>query len=319
MKTQVSPWISVIVVSWNTAEDTLRCVRAVLANDAERRIEVLVVDNASSDDTVGRLQGIDTRVRVISNSENIGFARACNQGMAASVAPFLVLINSDCVVSDAVIVRSARWLVEHPDCGMVGCELRNESGRRIYTAMRRLTVRRSLFENLWLYRLLPASRRPRVLLGGYWDGQEDIQADWLVGAYACLRREVFVDSGGFDERFFMYGEDSEWGMRLTQSGVRVAYAPTLGVVEHRGAASSRDLWSERERLRRGHEGGLRAYAMLHGNSRMQLYRAAQLIGYAVRWSVYAGLATLSPSDYFDAQRQLYGWLVLFYVSSPERI
>lgn len=310
--TSRAPLISVVIVSWNTADETVRCVTSILEHDADGLVEVIVVDNDSADDTVARLREFDSRVRVVQNAANEGFARGCNQGMSLSEAPFIVLINSDTIVHDEVILRSADWLEDHPVVGMVGCEVRNEEGRRTYTAMRRLGVRRSLLENLWLYRLLPSRARALALLGGYWNGDDEVRVDWLVGAFICLRRSVFEQSGGFDVRFFMYGEDSEWGMRLTRMGVRLVYAPGLGVVIHKGATSSRDLWTEHERLRRGHEGGLQAYAMLNGDARAQLFRIARLVGYAVRWAVYAVMSTLRPSDYYRSQRRTYRWLVAFY-------
>jgi hypothetical protein len=310
------PLASVVVVTWNTAQTTVACVESVLANDPDRQLEVLVVDNASEDGTVDQLNRIDPRVTVIRNSMNEGFARACNQGMAAARAPFLVLLNSDTIIEDGVIIRSAQWLADHPGVGMVGCEIRDERGRRIYTANRRLSVRQSLFENLWLYRLMPAKNRAQSLLGGYWDGGQ-VDADWLVGAYLCLRREVFEQSDGFNPRFFMYGEDCEWGMRLKRSGVRIVFAPQIGTIVHRGAASSKEVWSTRERLRRGHEGGLRAYAMVHGDARSQVFRLAQLIGYTTRWALYKAANRARPSDYFADQATYYGWLRDFYLHPGE--
>jgi N-acetylglucosaminyl-diphospho-decaprenol L-rhamnosyltransferase len=305
--------VTVVLVSWNTASETVACIHSVLEHDPQELVEIIVVDNDSADDTVARVNAFGERVRVIANATNEGFARACNQGMAASSTPFILLLNSDTHVTDDVIVRSARWLENHPAVGMVGCQVKTEDGRRIHTAWRRLGVRQSLLENLWLYRLIPSERRPHVLLGGYWVGDEDVEPDWLVGVYLCLRREVFELSGGFDPRFFMYGEDSEWGMRLRRLGVRLVCSPTLGTVIHQGGRSSEGVWSERERLRRGHLGGLRAYEMVNGRARMYLYWAAQLLGYSVRWAVYAAAARIRPNDYYKSQSRLYGWLRDFYL------
>jgi GT2 family glycosyltransferase len=116
----------------------------------------------------------------------------------------------------------------------------------------------------------------------------------------------------------MYGEDSEWGMRLGRLGIPVVYAPRLGTVIHKGAASSHDLWTERERLRRGHAGGLRAYAMLNGATRAQLYRVAQLAGYAMRWAAYSLVAMIRSSEYYNSQRRTYGWLAGFYLRPAGR-
>lgn len=307
------PLASVIIVSWNTSSATQSCVRSVLANDPDGALEVIVIDNASSDDTVAQLTRRYPRVRIIVNAENEGFARACNRGMAFAKAPFLVLLNSDATVSDAVIFRCIDWLRAHPDVGMVGCELVNGEGRRTYTAFRKLAIWRSLSENLWLYRFLPQTRRPRVLLGGYWDSSEPVAVDWLAGAFLCLRQEVFNTTGGFDSRFFMYGEDCEWGMRLRRLGVEIWYVPTLGRVVHEGSGSSNDIWSSQERLRRGHRGGVQAYSLVHGRVLATGYWLAQLVGYTVRWAVYGTVSRALANEYYATQAQHYRLLSALYI------
>ncbi len=306
------PVASVIIVSWNTSSATQLCVQSVLAHDPDGALEVIVIDNASADDTVAQLTSRYPSVKVIVNPENEGFARACNQGMAVAAAPFLVLLNSDATVSDAVIFRCIDWLSAHRDAGIVGCELVNQSGRRTYTAFRKLAIWRSLFENLWLYRCLPRSRWPRILLGGYWDSSEPVSVDWLAGAFMCLRREVFNASGGFDSRFFMYGEDCEWGMRLRRMGIEVWYVPSLGRIWHAGSGSSNDLWSTRERLQLGHDGGSQAYRMMYGRTRANWYRLAQLVGYTIRWAVYTAASRLQTSEYYTARAQHYRLLRSLY-------
>jgi GT2 family glycosyltransferase len=306
--------VSVVVVSYNSWEHVERCLRSLLDHTTSADLELVVVDNGSSDGTVERLGTTFPSARLIANENNVGFARASNQGMAAATGDLLLLLNSDTFVEDDVIGRAAAHLLERPEIGMLACDLRFPHGRRQHIANRRLSVRRTLVERLWLYKLMPRARRAEYLLGGYWEEDREIEVDWLAGAFMLLRPELFARSGGFNERFWMYGEDSEWCMRLRRMGARILYAPRIGVVYHVGAASSDLLWTERERLARCHRGGLDAYSSVNGVALGRAYHAAELIGASVRWAVYAVAHRMRSSEYLAAQADFYGWLARFFAA-----
>jgi len=310
--------LSVVIVSWNSREELASCISS-LVKFTSIDLEVIVVDNASSDGSAELIRSTFPSVRLIANTANLGFARACNQGMAGSRGHQILLLNSDTYVADDVIGRAVRMLESRPDIGMLGVELCFPDGRRQHTAARALSIRRSLLERLWLYKLLPDERRGEALLGAYWEEDRDVEVDWLAGAFLLLRRELFEQSGGFDERFFMYGEDSEWCMRLGNLGYTILYAPRVGVVYHVGAVSAHAVWTEKERLRRCHEGGLGAYSALYGRRRAVLYRLAELSGVTVRGTVYrlASLVGTGDAGYYRRQAVSYRWLVEFYLQ-PRR-
>jgi GT2 family glycosyltransferase len=317
---EAHPTVSVVIASWNARDDLERCLQSLVSHTSTATLELVIVDNGSADDSVAMIKAAWPEATLVENEGNLGFARACNQGMRVSTGEFILLLNSDTYVQDNVIGRCAHELRGRPDVGMLGCELRFPGGRRQHTANRSLSVTRSLVRNLWLYRLLPRSRRGQLLLGGYWEDDSDIEVDWLAGAFLMLRRDVFDRSGGFDERFHMYGEDSEWGMRLRRMGVKILYAPRLGVVYHTGAVGSDQRWTEKERLRRCHRGGLESYAFTKGRPRAQLYRVAELVGSALRWGVYRAALAVRPNEYLAQQAAMYRWLVEFYLvpGRPDR-
>jgi GT2 family glycosyltransferase len=305
--------VSVVIVTWNSRDTIVGCVRSLLDHTSTAELDILVVDNASSDGTAALVRGELPQARLIENDENVGFARACNQGMAASQGDPILLLNPDVHVEDDVVGRAAGELARRPEIGALGVELRLPDGRRNHTAYRRLSVRLSLLDRLWISRLLPAERRAAMLLGGYWEEVRDVEVDWLAAAFVLLHRRTFEETGGFDERFFMYGEDSEWGMRMRRRGIRILYAPRLGVVHHAGAVSSHQAWSEPERLERSYRGGLISYARAYGARRATLYRFAELLGATVRWGVYSVAARARRDDYLAHQAQWYGWLARFYL------
>jgi len=308
------PHVSIVVVSWNAREHLRRCISSIARHTRDVTLEFVVVDNASSDGTVAALQRDYPDLKIVANARNLGFARAGNQGMSAAAGELLLLLNPDTYVEDDVIGRAVRFMATRPEIGMLGCRLRYPDGRLQHNANRALSVRRSLLERLWLYKLIPRSRRARFLLDGYWDHDEEADVDWLAGAFMLLRRELFAASGGFDERFFMYGEDSEWCMRLRRMGHRVVFTPAPGTVFHTGSVSSDLLWAEKERLRRCYVGGIDSYAALNGRGLAACYRVAELLGSVVRFSVYATANLLRRDDYYSRQATFFRWLIEFYVA-----
>src|SRR5205807_10470704 len=125
-----------------------------------------------------------------------------------------------------------------------------------------------------------------------WKNDEEIEVDWLAGAFMMLRREAFDKVGGFAEEFFMYGEDSEWCMRLKRAGYRIFYCP-LGVVYQVGSVSADLALTQKERLRLCHLGGLRAYKLVHGRLLGLVFHLVRVLGVSIRYAVYCVLCAFS--------------------------
>jgi GT2 family glycosyltransferase len=282
------PGVSAVIVTYKTPELTRRCIESLEAHASDRPFEVVVVDNGTG--------------------PNLGFARGANAGMRRAAHAYLLLANSDTYVTSDAVEQMARVLDTRPAVDVVGCRLTFPDGRVQRPAKRALSVTRSLVEDLWLYRLVPRRRWPHLLLGGYFDHASETECDWLAAAFVMLRREVFERTGGFDESFFMYGEDAEWFTRARRAGFRLLYSPVATVI-HEGRGS--EAPGDNDWLRRCHLGGLRAYERLHGRPRMHLYRAARWFGASVRAFVYR----LAPSnDYVDAQAASHRELAAIYRS-----
>ena len=301
--------LSIIVVSWNQPADVERCVRTVLDHTEYEPLEVIVVDNGSTDGTADLVRDRFPGVRLIENGQNLGLAAARTQGMEAARGELLCLLDCDTYVTDNAIGRTAEALLARPEVGMIGCELCFPDGRRQRSAHRAMSIRLSLLQHLWLYRLLPKRRRGEALLGPYWTEDREVEVDWLTGAFLMLRRRLFTDSGGPNPR--LYPDDSEWCIRLTRAGHRILYAPQVGVVYHVGSVGVR--WSGDEQLRAYHRAGLESYRALNGAFLAHCYRAVQLLGVTVRWSVYRAAARFRPSDYLSDQVHHYRALVKIYL------
>jgi GT2 family glycosyltransferase len=308
MGTLPAALLSIIVVSWNQPADVDRCVRSVLEHTTYRPLEVIVVDNGSTDGTAELVRNELPEARLIANEQNLGLAAARTEGMRAARGELLCLLDCDTYVTDNVIGRAAEVLLRRPEIGMIGAELCFPDGRRQRSAHRAMGIRLSLLEHLWLYRLLPRHRRGEVLLGLYWTEDREVEVDWLTGAFLMLRRQLLDQTGGPNPR--LYPDDAEWGIRLTRAGHRILYAPEVGTVYHVGSVGVR--WSGEEQQRAYHRAGIETYRELNGPLLVQCYRAAQLLGVSVRFLVYRAASALRPSEYYITQTATYRLLVDIY-------
>ena len=299
-----------MIVTWNGAADIGRCLRSVFAHTRVDGLEVIVVDNGSVDGSADVARSFDG-VLVIRNTENKGAGGARNQGIAAATGEFLLLLDCDTYVVDDVIGRSLTLLDGRPEVAMLACELRFPDGRRQHNAQRAMSIRLTLLRDLWLYKLLPRSRRSHVLLGGYYEGKAEVEADWLAAPFILLRRRVFVESGGFNEAIFP--EDSEWGIRMSRAGHKIVYAPQLGFAYHTGGTGKNP-----GALRMHHIAGLKAYSLLNGRGLATCYWCAQLLGACVRWSVYTAANCLRANSFYASQADLYREILSIYATTPSR-
>ncbi len=234
--------LSVVVVSWNTRELLRDCLGSLYAA-THLASEVIVVDNGSSDGTLGMLAVDFPDVRVIRNETNRGFAAANNQGIAIALGRYLLLLNSDTVVHADALDRLVAFMEVHPEAGACGPQLLNpdgslqRSGRAFPTLFQGvvalvpmpLALRRALAE--------PIEKR---------DYNQVAIVDEVMGSALLLRRAAIEQVGRLDEHFFFLGEDVDLCWRLSKGGWKIYYVPQA-VVTHLGGGSRRQL-SERTSL-----------------------------------------------------------------------
>ena len=230
-RTDGSPCLSVIVVSWNTRDVLRRCLASVSRHLAGADYECLVVDNASVDGSPEMVAHEFPAVQLLRQPTNAGFGAGCNAGMRTARGRYFLLLNSDTELLDDGALRLVARLEASAGVGVVGPRIVLGDGRLQASARRFPSLGRLLLASLWLHRLLPPARAARLLLGPYWDHAEEREADWVVGAAMFVRREVFEETGGFDERIFLYGEEVEWCRRIRARGWSVLFSP-LGSVRH---------------------------------------------------------------------------------------
>ncbi len=241
--------ITIIIVNWNGGELLRRCLASIAQFPPRQAYEIVVVDNASTDGSREWLVSLDERVRLIANVENVGFGRANNQAFAVSDALFLFLLNSDAEVYAGAIDTLVATVNSDARIGACGPRLVNPDGSLQPSVFRNpMNPAEMLAVAFRLYRLLPKRLRGEWLLGFHWDHAHRRRANMLSGAALMARRQMVDVVGGFDERFHMYGEDTEWCLRIVRGGWWLLFEPAATVLHH-GGQSSAKRWNNLEKMR----------------------------------------------------------------------
>ena len=249
--------LSIIIVNWNGGSLLTRCVETIVTSEPHVNYEVVIVDNASTDDSLADLQksaaglrlAANKQLRIFNNSENKGFGAANNQAFELTDSPFVFLLNLDTEVHPGSIDTLMRTIRSGPKIGACGPKLLNPDGTlQISAYVNPPRVWHTILSQLKLYYLLPRGIRGELLLGRHWDHDRQRSVPMLGGAAILARREMIEEVGGFDERFHMYAEDNEWCWRITRSKWKLVFVPDA-VVLHHGGTSSLKRWSSEEKLR----------------------------------------------------------------------
>lgn len=218
--------LSIVIVNWNTEGLLRRCVDSVLAERVPFLQEVIVIDNASQDDSMAFLSGYPDQVRLVVNTENRGFAAGCNQGLRLSAGRYILLLGPDAEVLPGALQALLAFMDSHGSAGAAGPTLLNADGTlqpsgSHFPGLRRLLAVHPLIERFWPPPEDPLRRR---------DFRQIAEVDEVSGACLLIRRRAFEEVGFFDERFFMYFEEVDWCRRLTLRGWKVYYVPDAKVI-----------------------------------------------------------------------------------------
>lgn len=254
------PEVSIVIVHYETPELLVRCLEALKASESPPRLEVFVVDNASSRFSAQAARAAFPGIHVIQNDENLGFSRASNQGLRLARGRYLLLLNPDAFVAPETLRVMTAYMDGRPDVACATCRLELPDGS-LDVACRRLfpTPRRSLFRITMLSKLFPRHRSLAEYNLTYLDQWEETEIDQPCGAFMMVRSEVAASVGLLSERYFMYCEDTDWAYRMKQAGMRIMYAPITTVEHIKGASSSQD----RPRAIRNFHAGMRIFYNEH--------------------------------------------------------
>lgn len=230
--------LSIIILNYNTRELTLKALRSVYASRTGYQFEVILIDNASSDSSVEKIREEFPQVQLIENEENVGFAKANNQGMRIATGRYILLLNSDTIVQADTLEIMIRFMDKHPDVGASGCKVILPDGSLDKACRRGFpTPSASFYYAFGISKLFPHVPRFNQYQLGYLNADEEYPVDCLVGAFMLVRRKAIDEVGLLDEQFFMYGEDVDWCYRIKQAGWTNYYYPKTHIIHYKGASS----------------------------------------------------------------------------------
>jgi GT2 family glycosyltransferase len=236
-----TPSISAVIVNFNAGLELRTALQSVADELAGSQWEAIVVDNASSDGSGAAAGDVAPQVRLIRNTENVGFARGMNQGLAAASGSRVLLMNPDCRLAAGAVAAMSRELDRYPDCALVGPRILDPDGSLQGNARGDPDMLTGLFgRSTFLRRLFPAlavSRRNVVGVAGESGDAGGVIVDWLSGACMLARRDALESVRGFDERYFLYWEDADLCRRLRARGFHVRYVPGATAVHSVGQSS----------------------------------------------------------------------------------
>jgi N-acetylglucosaminyl-diphospho-decaprenol L-rhamnosyltransferase len=230
--------LAVIIVNYNAGDYLERCLRSLHAHRGDIAVDVLVIDNASRDDSHRRAIAAHPWARLIENDENTFLSPAWNQGIRGTTAGYVLLLNPDVEWWQGTLADYVRIATAHPRAGIVGPLIRNSNGT-VYPSGR---VFPGLFDavgHAFLGTLWPANPFTRRYHMEGWDRTTEREVDWVSGCCMLMPRAVFEDVGSFDPTFTLYGEELEMGTRLRAAGWQVVFTPEVEIVHEIGVSTGR--------------------------------------------------------------------------------
>jgi N-acetylglucosaminyl-diphospho-decaprenol L-rhamnosyltransferase len=229
------PDVSVVVVNYNTGHLLARMFAALDAAKGSLGLEIAVVDNVSSDNSVEILESRYPTVTLIKNSTNVGFGRANNQAIPHVHGRYVLLLNTDAFVACDTLAKTIAFMDDHPRCGVLGVKLVGEDGTLQPSCRYFPTPWNVFLRRTGLSRFFP---RTRLVDDMSWDHASVRTCDWVPGCYYLVRSEIVRKLGLFDPRFFLYYEEIDHCRAVKQAGWEVIYYPYTEVV-HIGGESAK--------------------------------------------------------------------------------
>ncbi len=233
--------ISIIIVNYNVKEFLSNLLNAIRKAKHDLSLEIIVADNASSDNSVSYLRNKYPEVIFIENTRNVGFGKANNQALHIANGTYTLLINPDTLISEDTLTVLKEYMDEHTETGACGCKILNPDGTFAPESRRSLpTPLSALWKVLGLTTLFPRNKTFAEYYLSWMDEDKPSQVPVLSGAFMFFRNEVLKELGGFDEQFFMYGEDIDLCYRTSKTGYQIDYVPSTSIIHYKGESTKKD-------------------------------------------------------------------------------
>jgi len=229
--------LTTIVVNYNTANLLDKCINLLRASVSKISMNIVIVDNASTDDSLTLLQRDFSDCKLITNDKNIGFGRANNQCIPYIQGRYVLLLNTDAFVSEETIKKTIAYMDSHKNCGILGVKLLGRDGElqpscRYFPTPFNIFLQRSGLKKFF--------KNTQLVDDMSWDHSSSRQCDWVPGCYYLIRKEVVDKVGLFDPRFFLYYEEVDHCFATKKAGWEVHYCSDTSVVHIGGESAKSD-------------------------------------------------------------------------------
>ncbi len=229
--------VSVVIVNYNTAHLLVPMRDALRASQGHLRLQLIVIDNASRDDSIEVIRRELPEAQLIANEANVGFGRANNQALPFATGRHVLLLNTDAFVSPDTLAKTVGYLDAHPEVGILGVRLTGSDGELQPCCRRFPTPWNAFVARAGLVRWLP---RTRMVDDMSWDHASVRECDWVPGCYYLVRREVIEQVGLFDPRYFLYCEEVDHCRAARSAGWKVVFYPHTTVIHLGGESAKSD-------------------------------------------------------------------------------
>ena len=232
--------VSVVILSYNVAPLLKDCIDSIFKYTKDIGFEIIVVDNASTDDSAEVAKSFGSKIKFIQAKENLGFAKGNNLAIKQVKGKYILVLNPDTLFLENSLYRMFYWIDTHPDVAVVSCQL-VDSEQKIsptggyFPTLSRVVLWAFFLDDLPLFSQFINSYHPKDADSRY---AQEFFPDWVTGAFFLIRQTVLKKIGSLDENIFMYGEELEWCLRAKRAGYQVGYTPITKIVhlERRSSA-----------------------------------------------------------------------------------
>ncbi|MCW5520279.1 glycosyltransferase family 2 protein [Aureitalea sp. L0-47] len=227
--------LSVIILNYNVRYFLEQAVKSVKSAISSLDAEIIVIDNASSDESCAMMEKHFPEVRLIRNTDNVGFSKANNQAVAEAKGEYVCILNPDTAVTHSIFINAFQYMSKIPDIGILGVRLMDGTGNYLPESKRNIPTPFSS-----LKKLLGIGKHENGYYANDLAEGDSGEVAVLPGAFMLLKRTIYYEVGGFDEDYFMYGEDIDFSFKVLKSGYKNHYLGSDGILHYKGESPQND-------------------------------------------------------------------------------
>lgn len=224
--------LSIVIANWNTKEKIRQCLESVFDSPGEMSFEVIVIDNGSTDGSVEYLKSLGSRIALITNCANLGYAKACNQGLKIAVGKYVLLLGSDTILQHDTLHKCVEFMESNPKAGGAGCKLLNPDGT-VQNSCKRFPKLRNAF---YTYLSLDSLNRDYDMSSFNYNSTREVEQ--IAATFLMIRSDVLRDVGMFDETYGILYNDVDLCRRISLKGHKLYFLHTCSVI-HYGSHSTK--------------------------------------------------------------------------------